>query len=83
MHDQGMDTLVVAALVHLNSALLVHVDPMQVVEVSPDMRSGEERVHGALRFVNQADGTDLDPTGRMAAAAMAGDRLSPTLFVFL
>lgn len=44
----------------------------QVVEITPDMRSGEERVHGSIKYANQADGSDLDPTGRLMAAAQAG-----------
>lgn len=34
---------------------------VKVVEVTPDERSGDMRVNGSLRVVDQSNGTDLDP----------------------
>jgi hypothetical protein len=39
---------------------------VKVTQVQPDER-GDVRVNGSMRAVSQADGSDLDPAGRMLA----------------
>ena len=46
---------------------------VKVTAVEPDEhRGGEVRVNGSMRAVSQADGTDLDPAGRLTAGACMG-----------
>lgn len=57
-----------------------HASAMQVVEVSPDERTGDMRLHGSFKAVSQENGADLDPTnsfggppGRTSWERMGGD----------
>jgi hypothetical protein len=43
----------------------------QILEVSPEQQGPGFRVHGSMRVVDQDSGTDLDPSGQLAAAAAA------------
>eukprot|EP00877_Chromochloris_zofingiensis_P006031 jgi/Chrzof1/1681/Cz10g17030.t1 len=46
---------------------------VKVTEVTPEGSGGSGfRVHGSMRVVSQADGTDLDPTGKMAGHRAGG-----------
>lgn len=44
---------------------------LKITEVNPDPSGRGMRVHGSMKLVSQVDGSDLDPTGRLAAAAAA------------
>jgi hypothetical protein len=45
---------------------------VKVVEITPDMRTGDMRVHGSMKAADQESGADLDPGNRMVPGGRGG-----------